>query len=272
MTKDRSTVGFGDVDRDPSRFVAYLDHLGASSQVREHQREFIEMVRPTPGDRLLEVGCGLGQDAVELASRIGSDGHVVGIDNSNAMLVEARAMAAARGCSVEYLLADAHALAFADATFDACRAIRVLQHLEDPQRAVEEMIRVLKPGGRMVLVDPDWETAIVDADDRELTRRILNIGCDRTLRNGWMGRRLPGILRGRGMIDLEIHGRVGTSTSWDEAKINYAIEDALLAAIEACVVSDADAQAWRSQMEERARAGLFFAAVTSIAVFARKPS
>ncbi|MFO0687709.1 MAG: metalloregulator ArsR/SmtB family transcription factor [Myxococcota bacterium] len=107
-----------------------------------------------PPLRVADIGTGTGVLALELA-RLGLD--VVGIDRSEAMLETARQKwqleaANARG-SIELRPGDAHALPLADASVDAAFAHMVLHSLEDPERAVREMARVVRPGGRVVLVD-----------------------------------------------------------------------------------------------------------------------
>jgi len=108
----------------------------------------------SPPLRVADIGTGTGVLALELA-RLGLD--VVGIDRSEAMLETARQKwnleaASARG-SIELRAGDAHALPLADASVDAAFAHMVLHSLEDPERAVREMARVVRPGGRVVLVD-----------------------------------------------------------------------------------------------------------------------
>lgn len=108
----------------------------------------------TPPLRVADIGTGTGILALELA-RLGLD--VVGIDRSEAMLETARQKwmleAANASGSLELRAGDAHALPLADASVDAAFAHMVLHSLEDPERAVREMARVVRPGGRVVLVD-----------------------------------------------------------------------------------------------------------------------
>lgn len=107
-----------------------------------------------PPLRVADIGTGTGVLALELA-RLGLD--VVGIDRSEAMLETARqkwSLEAARAQgSIELRAGDAHALPLADASVDAAFAHMVLHSLEEPERAVREMARVVRPGGRVVLVD-----------------------------------------------------------------------------------------------------------------------
>src|SRR6202023_1920244 len=90
------------------------------------------------------------------------------------------------GGSLEFRQGDAHHLPFPDLTFDACRVDRVLQHLEDPQRAIAEMARVLKIGGRIAAAEPDWDTLVIDVPDRSLARqkRFFNNTTDIAGRGG----------------------------------------------------------------------------------------
>jgi SAM-dependent methyltransferase len=124
-----------------------------------------------PGQRILDAAAGEGDAALLLAARLGGTGEVVALD----------------GCSC-----DVTALRFADGYFDAVRCERVLQHLSEPDAGVAELVRVTRPGGRLCLVDTDWESVAVDglparlvaAERRHLlatvVRRHLDIG--RTLR------------------------------------------------------------------------------------------
>jgi ubiquinone/menaquinone biosynthesis C-methylase UbiE len=123
----------------------------------ECKRESYDLLAAGPGSRLLEVGCGLGDDAATLAKRVAPGGSVVAVDGSQAMVDAARQRHGdIAGLSFEN--ADATQLPYEDATFDGCRIDRVLQHIADPAAAIREMVRVLRPGGVLVAFDNDWET------------------------------------------------------------------------------------------------------------------
>src|SRR5262244_27134 len=108
-----------------------------------------------PGLDALDVGCGTGFLALELAAR----GHqVVGVDFAPAMIDEARRKAAARGLSVRFDEADAEQLPFAPRSFDLVVSRHVLWTLPHPEAAIDEWIRVLRPGGRLAVVDGQFDT------------------------------------------------------------------------------------------------------------------
>jgi hypothetical protein len=74
-----------------------------------------------------------------------------------------------------------------DATFGGCRADRVFPSPRAARAAIAQLMWVARPGARVVTIDPDFETGIVDAPERELTRRLLNLNYD-SYRNSWIGR------------------------------------------------------------------------------------
>lgn len=108
-----------------------------------------------PGLHLLDLGCGPGTITVDLAERV-APGRVVGLDAAAGVLAEAAALAERRGAAVEWVVGDALALPFDDATFDVVHAHQVLQHLPDPVGALRELARVTRPGGLVAVRDVDY--------------------------------------------------------------------------------------------------------------------
>jgi SAM-dependent methyltransferase len=105
---------------------------------------------------LLDAGCGTGGDAITLAAAVQPGGEVVGIDTSAAAIDAARARAGAQA-AVRFELADVAELPFPDRSFDAARADRVLLHLDRPVVAVHQLVRVLRPGGRIAFTEGRFE-------------------------------------------------------------------------------------------------------------------
>jgi SAM-dependent methyltransferase len=168
-------------------FISYLDTM--SVILSAPKRASVLALGLQPGDAALDVGCGLGDDVRLLADAVGPTGRAVGIERSEALLEEARARTP-RGLEVEFFAADAHAMPFNDDEFDAARVERALQHMADPAAVVSEMARVVRPGGRIVAMEPDWDTIVVSGADLELTRAILRACADR-IRHPEAGCRLP---------------------------------------------------------------------------------
>jgi SAM-dependent methyltransferase len=230
-----------------------------------YKRRTYQLLGLTSGSRILDIGCGTGDDALAMASLVGPEGKVTGLDYAQPLIDEARQRAASAGLAVEFTAGDVHALDFPDDSFDGCRADRVFMHLRDREKALAEMIRVTRPGGRIVVREPDWDTLIVDSPDRDLTRLILNRHFDRVILNGWAGRGLFRLFRLAGLDSVEI-ADTSTLVLTDFATANgfYGLEAAAKAMGES-------ADGWIAGLKRADRDGIFFSAVTGFTAVGVKP-
>ena len=127
-----------------------------------------------PGERVVDVGAGPGLLAAEMAAEVGPGGLVCGIDVSEAMLALARAQALAPGSApVELGHADANRLPYPAAAFDAAVSTQVLEYVADVPGALAEIHRVLRPGGRVLVLDTDWDSIVWRSGDDERMQRVL---------------------------------------------------------------------------------------------------
>ena len=113
--------------------------------------DLVEIAELRPGERVLDIACGTGIVARTAVRKRGSTGRVVGLDLSGPMLAAAQAAAAAEGLVLEWREGSAVELPFADAAFDVVLCQQGLQFFPDKPRALREMNRVLRLGGRLVL-------------------------------------------------------------------------------------------------------------------------
>jgi ubiquinone/menaquinone biosynthesis C-methylase UbiE len=172
--------------------VTYLDRLAATGYGRGYKRRMLDELAPRPGQTVLDLGCGPGTDLAALAEAVTATGRVIGVDHDPAMADVARQRHAAAGHpGVEILVGDLHELPLPDRSADRARTDRVVQHLADPARALAEIRRVLRPGGRLVMGEPDWGSLAVDHPDEDLTRSYTRFVTDEVVRNARIGLRLP---------------------------------------------------------------------------------
>jgi ubiquinone/menaquinone biosynthesis C-methylase UbiE len=122
---------------------------------RSYREKVIELARLDVGESVLDIGCGTGTLAIAAKRWAGPAGNVVGIDASAEMIARARRKAAKAAADVEFRRAAVEALPFASASFEAVLCTTVLHCLppEVRRQALGEMRRVLKPGGRLLVVD-----------------------------------------------------------------------------------------------------------------------
>lgn len=191
----------------PEVFAQYLDTIRTLDAIPAYKARSIELMRLVPGARALDVGCGTGDDAKRVAEQVGPDGQVLGMDFSAAMVEESRRRWAGAGLPLSFEVGDVQSLALPDNSFDAARADRVFQHLASPEQGLAELARVTRPGGRVVLSDPDWGTYILDAPPTPAVKRYQEFAQGQAT-NPWIGRQFYGLMRAAGLVELDLAAHV----------------------------------------------------------------
>jgi arsenite methyltransferase len=161
--------------------------------VVEQRRATRALLALQPGEQVLDIGSGPGFLAGEMAEEVGPEGAVHGVDPSASMLAIARS----RPTRVAYATGDALSLPYADGTFDVVVATQVYEYVADMPAALTEARRVLKPGGRLLILDTDWDAIVWHSSDRDRMLRVLEKWNDH-LADPYLPRRLPRLLRDAG--------------------------------------------------------------------------
>jgi ubiquinone/menaquinone biosynthesis C-methylase UbiE len=156
--------------------VARLDRRYSTPEMVEQRRRFRDVVRARPGETGLDVGCGAGHLACELAGDVAPGGHIFAIDRSPDSVDATKARIARSGLEhvVETRAGKATALDFPGEMFDFVVATQVYCHVPDVEGATREAARVLHKGGRLVVLDSDWDMCIWESADPGLARRMLD--------------------------------------------------------------------------------------------------
>lgn len=261
--------GFEAVDAaaDPSRFAAYLDAADAHPSIRHYKQRALEALGDIDGAHILDVGCGVGSDVRALAARMGTSGRVVGLDRSSSLLEIARERA---GSSSRYSFVegDIEALPFESATFDVVRFDRVLIHVSSPEVAVREAARVLKPGGRLLALEGDFDTLTIAHPHAQITRRIVHAWTER-YPQATIGRALPGLLRRAELADFDVHAYALPFTDAAFAIEFLTLRALVRNAVTACVIDPLQAAQWWVALEQLRERDELFAVLTGIGVVAR---
>jgi ubiquinone/menaquinone biosynthesis C-methylase UbiE len=149
----------------------------------------------------LDAGCGTGFLSFELAAR---GHHVIGVDFAPAMLAEARRKAAERSVSIRFERADAERLLFPAGSFDLVISRHVLWTLPHPEAAIDEWIRVLRPGGRLVVVDGQFDAgaAAPPAGSARASEEYARVGDQLPFLGGRSQMEIETLLRAHGLVNV----------------------------------------------------------------------
>jgi len=134
----------------------------------------LDIMQLQNGERVLEIGCGGGFYVYEVAKCVGSTGLVCAIDNSADQIATTK-----KHCNImEWVncqTGDTLSLPYDDATFDLAYGIQVFEYVEELDKALKELQRVLRPGGRCYILSTDWRTAVWHSQNPERMQQILSV-------------------------------------------------------------------------------------------------
>ena len=267
---DLSSCDCSDID-DRSEFEFVKDCLELMLSLeffRRYKARSFDLLEIGSGSSVLEVGCGTGADARQLAELVGETGSIVAIDKSETMVAEVcKQPALPKALTAE--VADVCRLPFKDGSFHAVRVDRTLQHVPDLVGAMEEMVRVVASGGRVVAIEPDWATLLVDSDDEKTTGTIARVFCD-GIRHGWVGRSLYRHFVAAGLTDVEVFPDTFTMTDLNTANEILHIERTLSVCVEKGYLDEPTTRRWFEDLRDRDGRGQFFSSLTLYLVRGRK--
>lgn len=185
----------------------YLRRVAQAPDMATLKQRAYSAMKLGAGSHVVDVGCGPAIDTLALANIVGITGSVLGIDG-DPKAVEAANQAAVEagvGTFTKHVTSDAARLPVESGSADALFSERVLQHIawNRCQAVVDEMLRVLKPGGRLVIVDTDWATLSIATENPPLERRIVAEHA-MGFANPFSGRNLLALLRGAGSLTEDV--------------------------------------------------------------------
>jgi ubiquinone/menaquinone biosynthesis C-methylase UbiE len=227
-----------------------LQRLYSTPDVVQQRAEVLAILAARPGERVLDVGSGPGFLVASLADAVGASGEVRGVDPSGPMNAVARELVATRPwASIDD--GDALDLPYPDGAFDAAVSTQVYEYVADIPRALAEVRRVLRPGGRALVLDTDWDSVVWHAADRERHRRIM-AAWEEHLVHPRLPRVLPGLLRRAG-FRVTRRGLIPLFNPRLEENTFSAVTMETIARFVAGRqgVTQADAEAWLADLRER---------------------
>ncbi len=246
------------------------DYLRRSGDALQGLKQLSYSLMNLPeAERVLDVGCGVGLDLAPMLARMRGDGVVTGLDLSEKMLAEAARLVMEQGLEerIELVRASAMKLPFASGYFDAVRAERLFQVISPeqcpPRELLGELLRVVRPGGRIVLADTDWASASLDFPDIELERRMMDFFARRCRPSGFAARQFRAWLLDEGLHEVEIHILPQPMFSMENCPLCAWLADE---ALRQGLVGEREARLWMGHISERSAAGSFYACANMLVV------
>ncbi len=238
-----------------------LERMYTTPDIVGQRARFVQLLAPRAGERILDIGIGPGFLVADLAPIVGDNGLVAGIDQSAVMLEVAKKRCEGKG-PVDFRQADATSLPFEGASFDAVTSTQVYEYVPDMEQALAEVRRVLEPGGRVFILDTDWDSVVWFTDDRARMRRVMG-AWDEHLHDAHLPTRLGALLAGAGLrvTHVEVFPLVNPSLH------RHCYSHGILGAIASFVpgrrgVTQEEADAWLAEQRALGAAGRYFFSIS----------
>jgi SAM-dependent methyltransferase len=222
----------------------------------------LDALSPHQGEVIVNAGCGDGLPALFIASRVAPSGRVIGIEANEERVEKAVERIAARGMQAVASVqpGDVRSLPLPDDSVEAWFCRETLEYLEDPMVALSEAIRVVRPGGRVVAMEADWDTLAYNASDKAAERKFVAVHTDHGgggSVDGRTGRKLLSLFREAGLagVRLEVHTRWSDKYSPDEDYVCWPLREGHVR--RGCITQE-ELDAWYADMSAQAQRGRYF--------------
>ena len=240
--------------------LARLDRAYSTPQIVDQRRRFRAFIGACPGEVGLDVGCGAGHLACELAKEVAPGGRIVAIDKSPESVdaTKARVTNEELTDSVDVRVGDATTLEFPDENFDFVVAVQVYSFVPNVARAMEEAARVLRKGGRLVVLESDWDMCIWKSRDPVFTRRMISARAETQFAHAYLPRDLHKLFRAAGLTAGDVHTFSIVETRYDPSSYGASVigitrDSALKHGLPA-----PDVAAWEEDLRSRTAEGEWF--------------
>ena len=270
---DRWRSDMPQTDERANELADFVEVRARSIDEVKTRQAYLDLLELRPSERVIDVGAGSGVVTRDIARRLRPGGSVLAVDSNFRLMELGRRLAEEQGVGevIEWREGDARRLPVEDSAFDVVVCATVLAHIPDSDAVVRELMRVLRPGGRIGVFEIDPESFMIAHPDRVMTRRILAAATDYGFANALVSRRLPGLMKAAGVADLQTRAFTSLET---EASGFVARAAALrpVVAAQTGAITQAEGDAWLAQLRAEMDAGRFLGGTTYIFAWGTKPA
>jgi SAM-dependent methyltransferase len=246
--------------------------LAQFDPVMEYKRIMHDLLAAQQGDRILDAGCGSGDDAFEMARYVGCSGLVVGIDINETQVIRAHERFGNSERPVQFWWEDLHDLAILESRFfNRIFCDRVLGHTLNPALVLTELFRVLKPGGILVCHDADWSELILEGGNESTAKKFICFFWQNAIAHGAIGSMLLAMLEDAGFQNECSQKKVCEFGNVQYALALYRFHRILREMQEQNLVCSKEADLWLEELHEAGNHHRFRTSITSYIVKAVKP-
>ena len=233
----------------------HVEQVYQTPDIVAQRAHMLRLLALRAGERVLDLGCGPGLLALEMRGQVGEAGRVEGIDLSQSML-ELALRRCAGHANIGLRVGDVSALPYADAAFDVGVCTQVYEYVPDVDRALRELNRVVRPGGRVAVMDTDWESCVWRSSDSERMRRVIE-AWDTHCPHPHLPRVLEGMMRAAGFAEVRCEAVPLINLRYDPQTYSHSVI-ALLARFASKPLGEETARAWADDLRAHGERGEYF--------------
>lgn len=229
--------------------AAFIERAYQAPEIINQRMRTLASLALVAGERVLDAGCGTGLLLEQQAGVVGPSGYAAGVDYSEDMLEVARKRCGELS-QVDLRQGSVEHLDFDDDAFDAASCTQTLLYVSDLDAALAELRRVLKPGGRLAILETDWRGAVFNHPDLDVTRRMFD-ALDDSRANPHLVRQLRPLLKSLGFAAVRVEAIPLLNAGYSDNSFSAGmIENMVVTARRRRFIDDAEAAAWRKAYQE----------------------
>jgi len=213
---------------------------------------------------IIDLGCGAGNDVIELAKIIGGQVKIIGVDHDPVMLQQGKEESK-NISNVDFMLSEAYPLPFGDESISGLRTERLIQHLTQPENVIKEIGRILKPGQPLVIIETDWSSLSFYTEFVDVQKKLSAYLTDVKINNGFAARKLISYLQANNFRDIKFEIHPFVVNTLEEANEYFWIEKMIKEASEKGYITDGEYKAFYHALQ-RANDEQYFACSINLVV------